>query len=257
MNALLEFARSLSPAQAALLLLGENILLFLLSLLLGYGLLFLFRERRVTERPDPLQWQEVTLAGTCVLLNTLVTLAGWFLWRAGLIRISTAISWRIALDALVLFVAMDLAMYLFHRVAHHRLLYPWVHSTHHRYDKPRPLNLFVLNPFEVLGFGALWLALIMVYPATWYGMLLYLALNLIFGTVGHLGVEPLPRQFMRLPLLKHLGTSTFHARHHQDRDVNFGFYTDFWDRFFKTLHRRYVQTFGRLDPQPSAPQKVG
>jgi sterol desaturase/sphingolipid hydroxylase (fatty acid hydroxylase superfamily) len=122
-----------------------------------------------------------------------------------------------------------------------------MHRTHHRYDKPRPLNLFVLNPFEVLGFGALWLGVIIVYSSTWAGMLGYLALNLIFGTMGHLGVEPLPRAFMRLPVLRHLGTSTFHARHHQDGDVNFGFYTDLWDRLFKTLYRRYEQTFGRLD----------
>jgi sterol desaturase/sphingolipid hydroxylase (fatty acid hydroxylase superfamily) len=247
MNTLLTTFAALTPAQAALALLLENLVLFALSLAFGHLLLFLFADRRVTEAPEPLEWQELAWAITCVLLNTLVTFVGWLLWKAGIIRISLDTSWRIALDALVLFVAMDLAMYLFHRLAHHRLLFPLIHATHHKYDKPRPLNLFVLNPFEVLGFGALWLAVITLYPSTWIGMLTYLALNLLFGTVGHLGVEPLPRAWMKLPLLRHIGTSTFHARHHQDGHVNFGFYTDLWDRLFKTLHRRYTQTFARLD----------
>ena len=110
-----------------------------------------------------------------------------------------------------------------------RWLFPIVHATHHHYDRPRPLNLFVLNPAEVLGFGGLWLALLCVYPATWAGILIYLTLNLAFGTLGHLGVEPFPKAVARWPLLRHLGSSTFHANHHGDRDVNFGFYTDVWD----------------------------
>src|SRR5439155_24910664 len=111
----------------------------------------------------------------------------------------------VALDVLALLLTMDLLMYVFHRVAHHRWIYPIVHSTHHLYERPRPLSLFVLNPFEVIGFGGLWLALLCVYDATWWGMCIYLAINLIFGTVGHLGVEPLPRGWRSVPLLRHLG----------------------------------------------------
>jgi lathosterol oxidase len=138
------------------------------------------------------------------------------------------------LDVAVLFVAMDFLMYVFHRVAHLRWLFPLVHATHHHYDRPRPLNLFVLNPAEVLGFGGLWLGVLCLYPATWAGILIYLTINLIFGTLGHLGVEPFPRAVARWPVLRHLGSSTFHADHHGDRDVNFGFYTDVWDRLFRT-----------------------
>ncbi|MGC4031889.1 MAG: sterol desaturase family protein [Tepidisphaeraceae bacterium] len=141
------------------------------------------------------------------------------------------------LDALILLVVMDFAMYVLHRIAHHRLLFPLVHRTHHRYDRPRPLNLFVLNPFEVLGFGTLWLAVLCLYSFTWLGMILFLVLNLAFGTIGHLGVEPFPRSWKRLPIIKHMGSSTFHADHHQDEHVNFGFYTDIWDRLFRTGRR--------------------
>jgi len=83
----------------------------------------------------------------------------------------------------------------------------------------RPLHLFALNPVEVLGFGALWLAVLCVYSATWSGILLFLALNLLFGTLGHLGVEPLPPSVARWRLVRHLGSSTLHATHHAERNA--------------------------------------
>ena len=66
-------------------------------------------------------------------------------------------------------------------------------------------------------------------------ILIYLGLNLAFGTLGHVGVEPYPAAWFRWPVLRDLGSSTFHAGHHQDLAVNFGFYTTLWDRLFGTL----------------------
>jgi hypothetical protein len=105
------------------------------------------------------------------------------------------------------------------------------------------LILFALNPVETLSFGGLWLAVIAVYPASWLGMSVYLVLNVAFGTVGHVGVEPLPRAWVRWPILRHIGTSTFHAQHHARRGTNFGFYTLVWDRLFRTLDPEYEATF--------------
>jgi sterol desaturase/sphingolipid hydroxylase (fatty acid hydroxylase superfamily) len=68
--------------------------------------------------------------------------------------------------------------------------------------------------------------------------------------VGHLGVEPLPRAWIRWRVLRVLGTSTFHAGHHQDRDVNFGFYTLIWDRLFGTLDPSYGASFARAVAGP-------
>jgi Delta7-sterol 5-desaturase len=224
------FARMTWP-EAAGWLLAINVAVFAGSLALGTTLVRMFPDRRVGLAPPPIDRWQVVWSALCVVLNTCVAFAGWLLWRAGVIVIRPDDGWRTVLDVVVLLVAMDFLMYVFHRVAHARLVFDLVHGTHHRYDRPRPLDLFVLNPFEVLGFGGLWLALLCVYPATWSGMLAYLTLNTLFGTVGHLGVEPLPRG------TRGVGTSTFHAVHHAERDVNFGFYTDVWDRLFGTLRR--------------------
>jgi sterol desaturase/sphingolipid hydroxylase (fatty acid hydroxylase superfamily) len=225
----------MSLGQASAWLLVINVGMFLLSIVGGEVLVRLLPSRRIAASPDPVESAEVLPTISCVLLNTLVAIVGWFLWRHGWIHVQTAGGYRILLDAVVLLVAMDFRIYVTHRLAHLPWVFPLIHATHYRYDRPRPLSLFVLNPAEVLEFGALWLVLLCVYTSTWAGMLLYLAVNLVFGTMGHLGVEPFPRAWSRWPVLRHVGSSTFHAGHHRHPEGNFGFYTDVWDRLFRTM----------------------
>ena len=137
-------------------------------------------------------------------------------------------------------------MYLLHRIAHTRLLYSVLHRFHHKFDRPRPLTLFALNPIENLAFGALWLIVISVYDASWLGMSIYLALNVVFGAVGHLGVEPFPDEWAGRPVVKYIAGGSFHAQHHQDIEHNYGFYTLIWDRIFGTLRSDYERNFGRV-----------
>jgi sterol desaturase/sphingolipid hydroxylase (fatty acid hydroxylase superfamily) len=236
LDQLLQLFARMSLLRASAWLLAINIAMFIASVGGGEVLVWAFRRRRIAASPDPIEPKECLLAGSCVLLNTVVAIVGWILWRHGWITVRTGGGWRILLDTLVLLGAMDFLMYLFHRIAHLPWIFPIVHATHHHYDRPRPLSLFVLNPAEVFGFGLLWILLLSVYTTNWTGMILYLSLNLIFGTIGHLGVEPFPRAIANWPIFRHLGSSTFHANHHGDRDVNFGFYTDIWDRLFRT-HR--------------------
>lgn len=225
--------------------LGWNILILVFSLAAGELLIRLNRNHRVADLPPPLTLTEVLLACSTVLLNTLITVAGLWLWRSGWIHPVTASVPRMLLDFLVFFLGMDLGMYVLHRMAHHPKIYPWAHLTHHKYENPRPLTLFVLNPLEVLGFGMLWLLAVMVYPATIEGMVVYLTFNVIFGLLGHVGVEPFPVAWIRRPILKEISTSTFHAEHHQDAHHNYGFYTLIWDRLFGTLSPAYEEDFDR------------
>jgi lathosterol oxidase len=236
----------------------ENIIVFAVVLVAGEFLVRRYSQHRVTQDPDPLTRTEVLLALSCVALNAVVTVAGVLLWQAGIIHVRFDVTaWQVALDTLALFFAMDLAMYVFHRVAHHPLLFPVIHQTHHRFENPRPLTLFVLNPFETLGFGVLWLLLLTVYPAAWLSIIIYLTLNIVFGLVGHLGVEPMPNRWIRLPFSRYVSTSTFHAEHHLDKDHNYGFYTLIWDQLFRTLSQDYTSDFqaarqGTLVPVKSA-----
>ncbi len=230
---------------AALWVLAENTLIFIAALVIGHFAVKIFKAHAITDLPPPpITAIEIILAISCVLFNSLITWVGVVLWRVGIIQLRPADSIiGVFVDCVVLFLAMDFAMYVFHRVAHHPLLYPIIHDTHHRFDNPRPLTLFVLNPFETLGFGALWLVVISVYHATFVGMIVYLTLNVAFGLIGHLGVEPFPRRWLELPVIRYISTSTFHAEHHQDRHHNYGFYTVIWDRLFGTLSPDYIDEF--------------
>jgi Delta7-sterol 5-desaturase len=239
---------------ASLLLLIQNLMVFASALFIGQMIRRKFAARPVAHQPQAIDAGEISLVILTVLLNTAVTIAGFWLWRKGIVQFRTDVGWRALLDVFLLIIAMDLAMYILHRLAHLKWIFPLLHSTHHRYENPRPLTLFVLNPAETMSFGLLWLVVISLYDASWLGMSIYLTLNVAFGTIGHLGVEPFPDFVKQAPVLKYLSTSTFHAQHHQSLNHNFGFYTLIWDKLFGTLAPRYQEDFGKL-PAPD-PLKV-
>jgi Delta7-sterol 5-desaturase len=223
-----------------------NIGIFISTLILGHVLVRIYQTKAVSEPPPPVTSMELLLAACTVILNAGVLVVGAILWHSELITVRYDTDLRVIVDTLVLFFAMDFAMYVSHRIAHLPFLYPLLHKTHHQYENPRPLTLFVLNPFETLGFGVLWIILLMIYPATWLGIVIYLTLNVLFGLVGHLGVEPFPKVWVKFPLLRYISTSTFHAEHHGDRYHNFGFYTLLWDLLFGTLSPAYIEDFNRV-----------
>lgn len=232
----LAYFNALSWQQALPLFLAENLLVLLLAVGFGYLLQWLFGGRRALARLyRPVSGPQLRVAAGTLLLNTGITFAGWWLWQRGFITIRTEVSWRVLLDFAVLFLGMDLLMYVFHFAIHHTPLYRLIHGLHHEYPEPQPIDLFVLHPLETLGFGSLWLLLMAVYPATFVAIVAYLTANVFFGALGHSGVEPYPATWERHPLLKYLGSSGFHFQHHQDERHNFGFYTSLWDRLFGTF----------------------
>lgn len=237
----LEWLRTLPLWKASLGLLLQNLIVFALALVCGHLLIRLFSKHRISEKSAPLSKNEIALAVSTVLLNTLITIIGWHLWRIGIIHFRKDISLWVLVDVLILFFVMDFAMYALHRIAHLPIFFPILHSTHHNYENPRPLTLFVLNPAETLSFGMLWLVVITLYGFSWIGMSIYLVLNVAFGTIGHLGVEPFPVWWQRIPVLRYLSTGLFHVQHHKDLNHNYGFYTSFWDKLFKTLHPQYFK----------------
>lgn len=203
-----------------LIFLAENVMITMLVLLFG-------KTYRYTTR----EW---LICGTTNVLNTVVTFAGCWMWAKGIISISTNISFTILTDFLILFFAMDLLMYLFHYVIHKTFLYNVIHQLHHQSVDPTPMDLFILHPAEAIGFGALWLILLTTATFNIYAIIIYLIVNVIFGLTGHLGMEPLPDKVRNSPLIRYLGTSTFHHDHHQDIRYNYGFYTSIWDRIADT-----------------------
>lgn len=240
---LLDYFASISAFEAFFWLLVQNILQFALCVGGGCLVVRLCTEKIIYARPDPLSAYEIRLAVLCVIFNSLVALAGWYLWKHGIIVIRRETGFTTLVDVFVLTMMMDFLMYVTHRIVHIPGIFEYVHQTHHRYQAVRPLSLFVMSPLEVLGFGSLWLLVLSVYQASWAGIVFYLLLNAAFGALGHVGVEPFPRRWMKIPILRDITTSTFHAQHHRDPNSNFGFYTDIWDRLLGSLNQSYESLF--------------
>src|SRR5262249_49876909 len=116
MNAILDTFAQMDPGRAAFWLLVENVLLFALALAIGEILVRAFPSRMVGPAPLPVEAREVGLAISCVALNTLVTIAGWWLWRSGYIVVRRDTGWRAWFDVVALLLMMDLAMYVTHRL---------------------------------------------------------------------------------------------------------------------------------------------
>jgi lathosterol oxidase len=243
---IIKWLQAATWTELVVLFLIENLAILILVVLIGGWITKRFSTRRVALAPGPPSISELVVVIANVLLNTLTTLVGLWLWRKGVIHFRNDAGVLAAIDVIFLLLVMDLMMYMLHRIAHTPGLYSLLHKFHHQYDRPRPLTLFALNPAENLAFGGLWLGVISVYDASWVGMSVYLMLNVFFGAVGHLGVEPFPHSLVNTPVLRNFAGGSFHAQHHQDLKHNFGFYTLFWDKVFGTLRRDYERNFGHL-----------
>ncbi|MFF2041341.1 sterol desaturase family protein [Kitasatospora sp. NPDC058170] len=239
MDELLAWAGRLGPAEVAAGALAANLGLLAVSLAAGTLLVRRFGGRRVTPAPPPPDRRELALVVVAVLLNSAVGVAGWALWQADWIRLTADTGLRAAAELLVFTLVMDALMYVGHWLAHQRRLYRLAHELHHRYPDPRPSTLFVLHPLEVLGFGGTWLAVLCLREISLVALAGYVGVNLVFGLLGHLGVEPFPARIRRRALFRWVALPMFHAGHHADPGVNLGFYTTVWDRLFGTIDPAY------------------
>lgn len=211
--------------------LGINIFLYVFSI----GL-YLFIDKTCPKKPlqeqdHPITRSDVYLSFLTVFCNSLVMLTGVFLWKNGWITVDRNPSASvIVLEVVALLLLMDLLMYFFHYAAHLPFVYKLIHGKHHEHVSTNYLSLFVLHPFETIGFGLMMLVLLMVYDFSVISISVYLLINLVWGTIGHLNREFFPAPFDRF----FVGTTRFHNQHHLDETKNFGFYTSIWDRLFRT-----------------------
>lgn len=249
-DGVLDWAWRLDVGQVVGFALLENMVLFLIAVGVGNAMLRLPTVVRLLPDPGRISHLQVWLAGGAILMNSLVTVAGWALWKAGIIHLNADWSLRALADFVLLLLLMDLLMYAGHAVAHRPRIFPLAHALHHRFVDARPATLYALHPLEILGFGGLWLAALATHAFSVWAIVAYTAVNLVFGIFGHLGVEVLPPAARRSAVFRWVATPTLHAGHHVEPSVNLGFYTSIWDRLFGTLAPDYDQRRLSADPEP-------
>lgn len=183
--------------------------------------------------------QEWILASVTGVVNTAVTLSGFWLWQQGLVTFRSVPWWNDVLYAVGLTLFMDLIMFVGHYIGHFDRPFRFVHGLHHRFENPVVIDLFVMHPLESVGFGSLWLIAALLVDLSIAGILLFAAVNYLFGLAGHLGTEVLPDRVRRWIIFDFIATPAFHALHHRDPATNLGFYTVIWDRLLGSVNEDY------------------
>jgi len=208
-----------------------NLLLFFVSI--GFYLIIdkICPKNPIQKQEFPIRKSDWFLSLITIIVNSLVLLAAVYLWKTHWISVNDSASYlQIGIEVICITIAMDFLMYVFHYLAHLPFFYKAVHSKHHQHVNTNYLSLFVLHPIETFGFGMMMLFVFACYDFSIYAISIYLFVNLIWGTIGHLNKEFFPDWTAKLQL----GTSRFHNQHHSDERCNFGFYTSIWDKLFRT-----------------------
>lgn len=235
---MLQWIESLGFGQVVALAIGINGSMVILAAMLDRLADRRFGDRRVMARrpPDRSEWAWAVLT---TAINIVMSLVGFELWRRGTIQFSDVPLWLDALHLIGFVLFMDLAMFVGHRLAHLRLLYPLVHRFHHRWQEPNAITFFALHPLEILGFGLFWLVALIAVDVSWAAAVGFVVVNVTFGLSGHIGIDPLPDRVRRWPLFNLVATPTFHVHHHADPDTNYGFYLVIWDRLTGSVNPEY------------------
>lgn len=208
---------------------ASNVLMYVGSWALVHLIQIAFRGRLLNADEARPTAREYVLSMIIVAINIAVGIPGWLLWKANWIELKDNGFASFALDLALLLIFFDFWMYALHWLMHQGFAYRWIHSKHHDHVNVNGISLYVMNPAEAIGFGALLIAFLLAHATHLYALLMYLVLNWAYGTMGHSGIA------IRSRILRWMvGDTEFHHRHHDTKNGNYGFYTSIWDRLFGT-----------------------
>ncbi|MGJ8735803.1 sterol desaturase family protein [Zobellia laminariae] len=205
-------------------LIGANIVMYLFTVLISYSWSKVHNHKTLA-----LTRRDVYNSLNVVLINILVAIPGYYLYKKGSIHFTT--DTHLILDFVILFFAFDLGMYLLHLVSHFVWPFKKFHNTHHSHEYFNAISLYVMEPVESLLFGLLLTVFAFFVQLNIYSFLAFIFLNWALGVVGHLNTQSTKQPFL-------FGNHVFHKTHHQQANSNFGFYTVIWDRIFGTFYRK-------------------
>ena len=143
--------------------------------------------------------------------------------------------WYAVVSFVVCVFLFDTYFYWTHRFMHWRPVFKYLHLDHHRSVTPTPFAIFAFSPWEAIiqFFG---LALLIVFlPMCPLVLMLFLSYDTIMNIGGHNGFEIIPKWVAKVPFLNRFNTVRHHDAHHTNVAVNYGSFTNFWDRWMGTF----------------------
>ena len=225
----------------ALILTGMVINTVLVFISMGTYVVFtkIRAQHKFQNKALPIVTKDIFLGVVVLCCNAFIFVIAALLWQKNHIVVVAHQQWYVVFAELFLLIlSMDFLMYWLHRLMHMQPFFRYIHSRHHQHERTNALSLFVLHPLEAIAFGLLLMLLLYLYSFTALSIGIYLILNLLWGTIGHLHVTFPSKKIANMMPINQLGTSTFHYLHHQIPAYNFGFYTVIWDKIFKTVKEK-------------------
>jgi Delta7-sterol 5-desaturase len=151
----------------------------------------------------------------------------------------------------ILIVLHDTWFYWTHRLLHHRRVFTRTHRVHHLSVAPTPWSAYSFSAAEALVQSMYLPLVLLVVPAHASVVLAWTLWMVLRNTMGHSGVELLPRAWVAGWWGRWCTTTLHHEMHHAYSRCNFGLYFTWWDRACKTEHPEYRARLARLG-EPAA-----
>ncbi|MBI1391251.1 MAG: DUF2147 domain-containing protein [Alphaproteobacteria bacterium] len=166
----------------------------------------------------------------------------------------------LALSMIALIVLHDAWFYWTHRLIHHPRLFRRLHRLHHRSKFPTPWTAYAFDVGEAALNAAFLPLVLLVLPASFLAIFLFLTHMIIRNALAHCGHEVYPSSRNGRPLFDWLTTVTHHDLHHEAGGWNFGLYFTWWDRLMGSEHPLYHERYSRAVGRPlngSAVRAIG
>ncbi|MBX2875406.1 MAG: DUF2147 domain-containing protein [Saprospiraceae bacterium] len=203
------------------------------------------------------KWSEFKYSMSTVVIFSLVGFSIVQLKLRGYTQLYDDIAdygWTWFVTSLVfMFVAHDAYYYWVHRWMHHPRLFKYVHLVHHKSTNPSPWAAYSFHPIEALLEALIYVIFVFCIPLHGLALMIFLISMIVRNVLSHLGMEILPNWFIRSKWLNWMTTTTHHDLHHKNFNTNYGIYFTWWDRWFGTEDKAYVQTFEEVTKRPKEP----
>lgn len=231
---------------------------------LFFWVLFKGRLRhRIIQRKTPKfkkMWFEFCYSMSTVLIFSLVGLGIVQFERAGYTRIYEDIKdygWIWFCASIVLMLLLhDAYFYWTHRLLHHPKIFRRVHLVHHRSTNPSPWAAYSFHPIEALIEAGIFPLVVFIIPAHTLALALFLLYMITRNVTNHLGIEFLPAWFLHNKWINWHTTATHHDLHHKNFNSNYGLYFTWWDKWFGTEDKNYVEIFEEVASREKEPSKT-
>jgi uncharacterized protein (DUF2147 family) len=138
---------------------------------------------------------------------------------------------------------------------HHPKIFRHVHLVHHRSTNPSPWAAYAFHPFEAVLEAGIFPIIVFAVPAHPLALFIFLTHMILRNVLGHLGVEFLPKNFLKNRWFNWNISTTHHDLHHKDFHHNYGFYFTWWDKFCGTEHPKYRQVFEEVAHREQVAEK--